>query len=161
MCCCSTFIVFIMLRTGAAAEPHSGECKCLQRLLMFYYFPLCYRILFSNIHEDNPPPPTPSTATEKHKHPRYIHKTAVTLVASAIMCSLLGERILSPSPCSFSHRFWEKFQFPLFRPEGGCADESWSQRTSLMECWLQTLICNEEYSCVCVSDRRSEAELLL
>lgn len=59
MCCCSTFIVFIMLRTGAAAEPHSGVCKFLQCLLMFYYFPLCYRILFSNIHEDNPPPPLP------------------------------------------------------------------------------------------------------
>lgn len=71
MCCCSTFIVFIMLRTGAAAEPHSGVCKCLQRLLMFYYFPLCYRILFSNIHEDNPPPLPQPPPKNTNTHATY------------------------------------------------------------------------------------------
>lgn len=143
---------FHHVKDCAVAEAHNSVCK-FEGLLMSYHFPLCYTFLFSNIHVDNPPTTTKNTNT---------HATCtkqLLLLMHLWMCTHYCESWFLSIPKYFQIDL--RNLNSLFLPEGGCVDESQSQCTSQMECWLGTLICNKEYSCICVSDRKSEAELLL
>lgn len=92
---------------------------------------------------------------QNHKHAKYMHKTIVSLAACEYR--LITERrdlFSSQSILTLICDIW----VVCLLSEGRRADESQSQCRSQMECWLETLICNEEYSCVCKwSQERSRA----